>query len=113
MNDPRASAALSSSEIIVFGGLGNYTYSLELSSLLANRATTSMGSSSRDNQIRVTKLSDSKLLGETKFCQNADFSVRTFGNYLYAVDGNCFVLHVFSIKDRMWNYSSLKDLGIV
>lgn len=115
MNDPRASAALNGSEIIVFGGLGNYTYLLDLKTMLASKTVSSMaiqGGSSAGNSVNVTKLNDSKLLGETKFCQVADFTVRTFGNYLYAVDGQMQVLHVFSIKDKMWNYSSLKDLGI-
>lgn len=114
MNDPRASAALNGSEMIVFGGLGNYTYQLDLKTMLASKSVSSMAvqGSAAGNSVNVTKLIDSKLLGETKFCQNADFSVRTFGNYLYAVDGQMQVLHVFSIKDKMWNYSSLKDLGI-
>ena len=114
MNDPRASATLNGSEIIVFGGLGNYTYLLDLKTMLASKSVSSMavGSSGASNTVQVTKLNESKLLGETKFCQAADYTVRTFGNYLYAVDGQMQVLHVFSIKDKMWNYSSLKDLGI-
>jgi hypothetical protein len=37
---------------------------------------------------------------EARFCYDADFNVRTFGNYLYAVDGSLGSLHVYSIKDR-------------
>ena len=52
------------------------------------------------------------MLCETRFCQDSDFTVRTFGNYLYATDGNLRNLHVYSIKDKLWNYSRLDDLGI-
>jgi hypothetical protein len=49
---------------------------------------------------------------ESKFCSDADFTVRTFGNYLYAVDGSYGSLHVYSMKDKQWNFSRLDDLGI-
>jgi len=39
-------------------------------------------------------------MNDTKFCQDADFTVRIFGNYLYAVDGQKNYLHVYSIKDK-------------
>lgn len=64
------------------------------------------------NVARVTKLPESQLMSDTKFCYDADFTVRTFGNYLYAVDGQKNFLHVYSIKDKQWNFSSLVDLGI-
>ena len=82
--------------------------------MLASKiVSTGTGAASQSqNTIRVTRLNDSKLLGETRFCQSADYNARTFGNYLYAIDGNQSYLHVFSVKDRKWNYSSLTDLGI-
>ena len=49
---------------------------------------------------------------ESRFCYDYDFTVRTFGNYLYAVDGTLGNLHVYSLKDRQWNFSRLDDLGI-
>lgn len=44
-------------------------------------------------------------MNESKFCVESDFTVRTFGNYLYAVDGNLGNLHVYSVKDKQWNFS--------
>ena len=52
------------------------------------------------------------MLWQNQFCQENDFTVRTFGNYLYAVDGKLGYLHVYSIKDKQWNHSKLEDLGI-
>jgi len=52
-------------------------------------------------------------MNETNFCMDADYIVRTFGNYLYAIDGRQGMLHVFSIKDKQWNFSRLDDLGIM
>ena len=52
-------------------------------------------------------------MSDTRFCQDSDFNVRIFGNYLYAVDGLKNYLHVYSIKDKQWNFSSLADLNIV
>jgi hypothetical protein len=46
------------------------------------------------------------------FGKDSDYIARIYGNYLYAVDGNKGNLHVYSIKDKKWNYSSLKELGI-
>ena len=63
-------------------------------------------------QNKITKATDSHLLCETRFCQEADFTVRTFGNYMYATDSAMGNLHVYSIKDKQWNYSRLDDLGI-
>jgi hypothetical protein len=31
---------------------------------------------------------------------------------MYAVDGYTGSLHVYSIKDKQWNYSRLDDLGV-
>jgi len=48
----------------------------------------------------------------TIMCHNSDFIARIYGNYLYAIDGLGGNLHVFSIKEKQWNYSTLKELGI-
>jgi len=37
---------------------------------------------------------------------------RVFGNFLYTIDATDNNLHVYAIKDRMWNFSPLSDLGI-
>ena len=52
------------------------------------------------------------MMSDTKFCLDSDFTVRIFGNYLYAVDAKLNYLHVYSIKDKQRNYISLQDLGI-
>jgi len=55
---------------------------------------------------------NNQVLTNTRFCSDSDFTVRTFGNYMYAVDGYMGSLHVYSIKDKQWNYSRLEDLGV-
>lgn len=51
-------------------------------------------------------------------CKNAwfglesDYMSRVFGNYLYSIDCYSKNLHVFSLKEKMWNFSALADLGI-
>ena len=53
-----------------------------------------------------------QLMGESKFAIESDFNVRTFGNYLYAIDGNLKNLHIYSNKDCVWNFSRLEGLGV-
>lgn len=117
VNEPRASAQIGQLDIIVFGGQGNNTYQVDFAQMLANKANLNSApqqaqTASAQNVARVAKLPDSQLMSDTKFCYDSDFSVRTFGNYLYAVDGQKNFLHVYSIKDKQWNFSSLVDLGI-
>lgn len=52
------------------------------------------------------------LCTEGYFGYESDFIARIYGNYLYALDEHSFNLHVYSIKDKQWNFSSLQDLGI-
>lgn len=47
-----------------------------------------------------------------QFSKSCDYIARVFGNFLYTIDGANKNLHVYAIKDKMWNYSSLVDLGI-
>ena len=49
---------------------------------------------------------------EGQFCIESDFLSRPFGNFHYAIDCNKQNLHVFSVKDKSWNCSSLKELGV-
>lgn len=73
-NEPRASHRISAKEIIVFGGQGNYTYLVDVESIIANKKTIFGGPSAR-----CKKLPDeSKLLSPiTKFirpgCEGTDF----------------------------------------
>ena len=54
----------------------------------------------------------SKMLCDTKLCVESDFIVRTYGRYLYVIDGLMGNLHVYSTKESQWNFSKLADLGI-
>jgi hypothetical protein len=120
VNEPRASAQLGPNEIIVFGGQGSFTYLVDIAQLLASRSVgSSMGGGA---SARVTRLkyvdqktgeaSDARLLRESQFCQGTDFTIKTFGNFMYAVDTVKKELHVCSVKERQWNFSTLADLGI-
>ena len=104
-NRPVGSAQVSHGEVIIFGGQGNYTYSLDVSHHAG-------GGGEMQTAARLSRMPESNLLSDTRFCQDSDFRVRTFGNYLYAVDGQLGSLHVYSIKDKQWNFSRLDDLGI-
>jgi hypothetical protein len=46
------------------------------------------------------------------FGYETDYVARLFGNYLYAIDNKAQNLHVYSMKDKIWNFSSLRDLGV-
>jgi len=76
----------------------------DITSVLGKRAGTAATA-------KISK-QNSQVLCETNFCRDSDFTVRTFGNYMYAVDGFHGSLHVYSIKDKQWNYSRLDDLGV-
>lgn len=109
-SDVRASSLISSSNndeyIILFGGQGNYTFRVDVSPILMG------GSSGSRLNAKVTQQSN-KMNSDTNFCKDSDFHVRQFGNYLYAVDGAMHRIHVYSVKDQSWNFSSLSDLGVV
>lgn len=57
-------------------------------------------------------MKNSELCCEGWFNYDSDYVARVFGNYLYAIDSHTQNLHVYSLKDKIWNYSALKDLGI-
>ena len=109
MNEPKASSQIGQLDCIVFGGTDNHTYQVDFSQMLANK---NQQGSSQPLNARVNKLPTSQIQADTKFCIDSDFTARTFGNYLYVVDGQMNYLHVYSIKDKQWNFSSLVDLGI-
>lgn len=106
-SEPKGSAQISKTEIIIFGGISSDTHSFDYSGVI------NAPRNGKQPQIaRVSKFNDSPLLCDTRFCQECDFTVKTFGNYLYATDGTNENLHVYSIKDKQWNYSRLNELGI-
>lgn len=63
--------------------------------------------------IKLTYLKNSPLCADGYFCYDSDYIARIFGNFLYAVDGHSYNLHVFQIKDKSWNFSPLTELGII
>ena len=62
--------------------------------------------------LNITQYKGVELMSTSSFCYESDFAVRQFGNYLYAVDGSQGNLHVYSTKDKQWNFSKLEDLGV-
>lgn len=116
-NEPRGSAYNPSNyEILIFGGARNQCFHMDVSSLMnISHGQDKQGwiqKSITPNTFNIARGPNDKLLCESRFCQDSDFIVRTFGNYLYAVDGALGNLHVYSIKEKQWNYSKLKDLGM-
>lgn len=69
-------------------------------------------SKEKKKDARVVTLKNSELCIEAWFSYESDYVARIFGNYLYAIDSHAANLHVYSVKDKIWNYSSLKELGI-
>ena len=61
---------------------------------------------------KVEKVTSSMLQVKGQFSKSSDYVARVFGNFLYTIDRTNKNLHVYAIKDKMWNYSSLTDLGI-
>ena len=57
-------------------------------------------------------IKSSQMCLDAWFCYDSDYIARVFGNYLYCIDEHSNNLHVYSIKEKMWNYSALKELGI-
>jgi hypothetical protein len=61
---------------------------------------------------KVTTNKEADLCTAASFNYESDYVARLFGNYLYAIDNNTLNLHVYSLKDKIWNFSSLRDLGV-
>jgi len=61
---------------------------------------------------KVTSNKDCDLCTSASFSFESDYVARLFGNYLYAIDSHTQNLHVYSLRDRIWNFSSLRDLGV-
>lgn len=65
------------------------------------------GTKNDDYSINLTLLTKSDLNVEGFFGYESDYIGRIFGNYVYTIDSHSYNLHVFSIRDKQWNYSSL------
>ncbi len=90
---------VSQQEIILFGGSN-----LESLIIDVNSAT--------EDEISVMTFKKSELVMNARFGYESDYVARQFGNFIYAIDSTKMNLHVFSMKDKTWNYSSLYDLGV-
>ena len=104
--DLKGSAAINQKEIMVFGGSTTKCFYIDVQML--KNSNEKQGFASKMFQSQPLQISNSpsiQLMNESKFCVESDFTVRTFGNYLYAVDGNLGNLHVYSVKDKQWNFS--------
>jgi len=106
MNEPRGSAYNpTNNEVLIFGGIRNQCFHMDVSHFQLASYSQSQQQGWAQKQIaqmpfNISKGTNDRLLCDTKFCQDSDFIVRTFGNYLYAVDGALGNLHVYSIKEK-------------
>jgi hypothetical protein len=104
---------------LLFGGFKTKTYLFDFANTLSQfsreakeKRPVSFMQQSTSTIAKVTSNVDVDLCTAASFSYESDYVARLFGNYLYAIDSNTQNLHVYSIKDRIWNYSSLKDLGV-
>jgi hypothetical protein len=66
----------------------------------------------KSRMAKLTYLKSSILCSEAYFGHDSDYMARIFGNFLYAIDAHSYNLHVYSLKDKLWNFSPLKELGV-
>eukprot|EP00347_Sterkiella_histriomuscorum_P020526 403337466 len=105
------SVQMNQNEILVFGGNTGQTYNFE-TSVCTNKKVSALNLT-KSNEIKFNHLKKSVMCsGQTQLCHNSDFLARIFGNYLYALDSEGGNLHVYAIKEKQWNYSTLRELGI-
>jgi len=102
------SVLLTQNELLLFGGNKTNTYLFDFANTLAKKPTPVPQS----GIAKVTTVRGIDLCTPAVFCYQSDYVARLFGNYLYAIDSFHQNLHVYSLKDRIWNYSPLRDLGV-
>jgi len=90
---PNAGIQLNESEILIFGGITNSNFVFDI----------------RTQKVEKTQ---SNLQVKGNFSKQSDFIARTFGSFIYAIDSSARNLHVYAVKEKIWNYSPLSDLGI-
>jgi hypothetical protein len=103
------SAKISKTEILLFGGTNGTTYVFNTDTMTTS---TEAKKTSKKPEVTIESMKDSKMCCNAWFGYESDFTQRIFGNYLYSVDAHIRNLHVYSIKDKVWNYSALSELGI-
>ena len=108
-----ASIQLTQTELLLFGGFKTKTFLFDFANTLAqmnqNKGFTVQGST---QYAKVTTNKETELCSAASFNHDSDYVARLFGNYLYAIDTHALNLHVYSLKDRIWNFSPLRDLGV-
>jgi len=90
------STQISAKELLVFGGSKQKSFIIDTD----------------DSAFKAVTMKGGELCKEAWFGYESDYVGRIFGNYLYAIDAHLGLLHVYSIKEKKWNYSSLKELGV-
>ncbi len=109
-----ASIQLTQNELLLFGGFKTKTYLFDFANTLTQVNTSKTNPNLTVSSIaKVTTNKDIELCAPASFSYESDYVARLFGNYLYAIDNNTLNLHVYSLKDRIWNFSPLKDLGVL
>ena len=98
--------------MLLFGGFRTKTYLFDFANTLT-QMNQNKGKPVQGPQLaKVTTNQNIELCAPASFNYESDYVARLFGNYLYAIDNNTLNLHVYSLKDRIWNFSPLKDLGV-
>eukprot|EP00347_Sterkiella_histriomuscorum_P001097 403373339 len=107
------SVQISQTEILVFGGSKQNSFLLD-TNVIQNMLKAKKDLKKQQNETPniLTTLKNSPLCIDAWFGYESDFMARIYGNYLYAIDQHAGNLHVYSLKDKQWNYSSLKELGL-
>jgi hypothetical protein len=96
---PSAGIQISANELLIFGGDLTTTFMLDVRDVSGKT-------------VKVNPIKQTILQVPGKFSKQSDYIARVFGNFLYTIDGWNKNLHVYAIKDKIWNYSPLGDLGI-
>ncbi|CDW76656.1 kelch motif family protein [Stylonychia lemnae] len=108
------SIPLNSTEILIFGGSKMNSFILDsaiILKLLSQKKD--LKKVTAESEAILKSMPNSKLCVDAWFSYDCDYIARIYGNYLYAVDQHAGNLHVYSMKDKIWNYSSLKELGVL
>ena len=97
---PCAGIQSSSSEMLIFGGESVNSFTFD------TRDVAQIGG--------VANIKPSKVQMSTKahFGVQSDYVARTFGSWIYLIDGKDRNLHVYSITNQTWNSQALGQLGI-
>jgi hypothetical protein len=103
------SVALTPNELLLFGGNTTKTFLFDFAGTFA---TIKNQKASSPIFAKLSTIKGNELCTPAIFSYQSDYVARLFGNYLYAIDSFSQNLHVYSLKDKIWNFSTLRDLGV-